>query len=250
MSINFKKIFSKEKSLVINKSKVITDIHSHLIPGIDDGVQTIEESIFLIRELESIGIKKIITSPHIKGEIFENTPEIILNGLEKLKAEIKKQGISIEIEVCAEYFIDDYFINKIRNNEKFLTFGNKQKFILVEFSYFGLPIQYKSVFFDLQSKGYTVVLAHPERYYYLHNNFDKYIELYDRGALLQLNLVSLTGFYDNASKKIANKLIDEGLYSFIGTDTHNIQYINSLKKVLSSKTYNKIFDKCTILNDL
>jgi tyrosine-protein phosphatase YwqE len=221
------------------------DMHSHLIPGIDDGSKSIEESITLIRELKSLGYKKIITSPHIQNEKFKNTADIINSGLENLRAELEKSNIQIEIEAAAEYLIDDGFIEKYKQG-KLMTFGDN--YILVELSYYSEPMNLKQLFFDLQLDGYKIILAHPERYTYWHNNLNTYQELFDRSIYLQLNINSLTGWYSKESQKIAKELIDRKLIKFLGTDLHNEVYLNQLKLSLREPYLKKILDSGLILN--
>lgn len=241
-------LFGKKESKTISAG-LHTDIHSHFIPGIDDGVKTVEETLRLIGELASMGYTKIITTPHIRGEVYENTPEIILNGLQHVKAAVEKAGINISLDAAAEYFVDDSFMQMVSDKAPLMTLGNN-KHLLIEFSHYNPPLNYKTILFDLQSQGYSVILAHPERYGYFHGNFDAYRDLYDRGVFLQLNLVSLTGFYDRSSKIMAEKIIDHGLYSFAGTDAHNEFYIRAVRKALGMKNYRILREKCTLMNDM
>jgi len=240
--------FLKNKNSTLAQSKYVCDIHSHLIPGIDDGVKTLEEAVDLIRDLHASGIKRIVTTPHIRGEIYENTPEIIMAGLQKVKTVLAEENIPVDMYAAAEYFIDDYFIHSLRDNIPFMTFS-KDNHILVEFSHYSPPLNYKTIIYDLQLAGYTVVLAHPERYLYLHKKFDTYKDLYNRGVQYQLNLVSLVGYYDQMSLRTADKLIDAGMYTFVGSDVHNKFYMQACKKALRTKSYEKLFDKCNIMND-
>lgn len=245
--MRFLKLF-KKKDPTLLQSAIKTDMHSHFIPGIDDGVKTPEEACFLIGKMHESGITKIVTTPHIRGEVYENTPEIILKGLEDIREQLSAKNISVQIEAAAEYFADDYFTALITNKSPLLTFG-KNNNILIEFSHYSPPLNYKSIIFDLQSRGYTVILAHPERYYYFHKNFQIYFDLYERGVQFQLNLVSLSGFYDGSVAKIADKIIDAGLYSFAGSDIHNKFYLDAWRKSLKTKSYQKLFEKCNIMND-
>lgn len=242
-------IFRKASSENRHQFGFKTDIHSHLIPGIDDGVKTIDESVSLIRELHALGITKIITTPHIRGEVYENSPEIIHAGLEELRHAVTEEKIPVEIEAAAEYFIDDSFLKLIQEKVPLMTFG-KHKHILVEFSHFSIPYNFKTIIFDLQSMGYTVVLAHPERYYFFQNKIEEYKDLYFRGVQFQLNLVSLAMYYDRISAKTAEKLIDLGLYSYVGTDMHNKYYLQSCKKALGMNSFHKLTAKCNIMNDI
>jgi protein-tyrosine phosphatase len=179
-------------------------MHSHLIPGIDDGVKTVEESLELIRHFHRMGFKKLITTPHIQAEYYRNTPEIILAGLERVRAAIEKEAIPVSIEAAAEYLLDDGFEDKL-NSGRLMSFSDK--YILLEMSYFSPHPELKSIIFKLQVEGYKVILAHPERYTYWFNDFGKYEDLRDRGVYFQLNTVSLAGYYPDPVKKFAEKLI-------------------------------------------
>jgi protein-tyrosine phosphatase len=242
-------IFGKREHQNEITSDVLTDIHSHFIPGIDDGVKTVDEALSLIGDLSSMGYTKIITTPHIRGEVYDNTPEIIMNGLQHVKDAVEKAGLNISLDAAAEYFVDDRFMQMVSDKEPLMTLGS-QKHLLIEFSHYNPPLNYKTILFDLQAQGYSVILAHPERYGYFHGNFDTYRDLYDRGVFLQLNLVSLTGFYDRSSKIMAEKIIEHGLYSFAGTDAHNEFYIRAVRKALGMKTYRMLREKCTLMNDM
>ncbi len=245
----FNKLFGrkehKELREPIDLGILHTDIHSHLIPGIDDGSKTMNESILLIREMHNLGYKKLITTPHIMNDYYKNTPEIIKQGLEKLKVAIANENIDIEIEAAAEYMLDDGFEKKLKAGN-LLTFGNN--FILVEMSYMTEFPNLSSILFELQTEGYKVVLAHPERYNYWHHTFEKYQELRDRDVYLQMNINSLTGWYSPESRKIAKKLLENDMIQFLGSDLHNEQYLNELKKSKYSFTLKEYIENESILN--
>ncbi len=241
-------LFGKKESKTISAG-LHTDIHSHLIPGIDDGVGTADEAVSLIKELSLLGYSRIITTPHIRCEVYENNPGIIQDGLAQVKEALTKENLNITLEAAAEYFVDDRFMQMVSDKVPLMTMGS-QKYLLIEFSQYSAPYNYKTVIFDLQAQGYTLILAHPERYAYFWGNFDAYRDLYDRGLLLQLNLVSLSGFYDRNSRIMAEKLISHGMYSFAGSDAHNQFYIQSLKKSLGMKSYIQLKEKCTLMNDM
>jgi tyrosine-protein phosphatase YwqE len=228
--------------------KVLTmvDIHSHLIPKIDDGATDIENSIQLILELSSLGYKKLITTPHI-SDMFPNSKKDILDGYDFLKKELNRRDINIEIEVAAEYYIDEYFL-ELLEKETLLTFGEKN-YLLFEFSYFTPPRDIENIIYDIILKGYTPVLAHPERYIYWHNKFNFYKELKEMGVLFQINLNSINGYYNRNIQQNVERLVKSSLVDFIGTDTHNIQHIKNLQKTLSLPLYKKIFQYNTILNN-
>ena len=223
-----------------------TDFHSHLIPGIDDGAKTLDDSLALIRQFKELGFKKLITTPHIQDEFYKNTPEIILSGLDKVRAAMAQTGLEIEIEAAAEYLLDDGFEQKLKNKE-LMTFG--QKHILVELSYFSPHPNLLSFIFELQLEGYQVILAHPERYSYWFNNLKKFEELKNRSVFFQLNTVSLSGHYGKDVKKLAEKFIDLGMYDFAGSDMHNQNYMDSFSKARFEKSMKKLMDSGKLKND-
>ena len=220
-------------------------MHSHLIPGIDDGARTMEDSIAMVRRMHELGFKKLITTPHIQGEFYKNTPGIILGGLVKLKEAVAAENIPVEIEAAAEYLLDDAFEEKM-NAGSLLSFSNK--FILIEMSYYSPNPELKNLVFNLQVDGFKVILAHPERYTYWFNDFAKYEDLKDRGIYFQLNTVSLAGHYPEPVKKFAEKLIDRGMIDFIGTDMHNMNYMKSLEISLKEKSLAKLLDSGKLIN--
>ncbi len=213
------------------------DMHSHLIPGIDDGSKTMEESIELIRRLSSYGLRKIITTPHIMSEYYRNTPEIIKMGLEDLKKTIQNEGIEIEIEAAAEYYLDEIFLEKVKAGEDILTFG--KNYILVETGFINRPQMLLETLFQLEMSGYTPIFAHPERYQYLQGDKKLLEDLIDRNLLFQVNLLSLTGFYSKPVKDFAEKLIERGVVKFFGTDCHNPRYLDMLEALPKARNYEK-----------
>ena len=243
-----KKIFS---SLFKNSSKknlpenLSIDLHSHLIPGIDDGVKTLEESIEIISKLKELGFNKIITTPHIMSHRFPNTKEIILNGLEIVRRELKNQNIDIELEAAAEYYFDENFFNLIEKND-LLTFGDN--YILFELSYINKPFGLEQTIFKLLSKGYKPILAHPERYSFFSSDFSKYDKLKNTGVRFQLNLNSTVGFYGKKPKKAAKYLVDNGLVDFVGSDIHSKRYLDSFSKAVYTKETHELFEKNKIKN--
>ena len=230
------------------EDSLLVDMHSHLIPGIDDGCENIEQSIVLIREFEKLGRKKLITTPHIMGDYYRNTPEIILPKLEELRARIKLEGIDIQIDAAAEYYLDETLLQKLDNNEPLLTIG--EKYVLFETSFLNAPTQLDSLIFKLKSSGYKPVLAHPERYTYLINNFAKIQDILDRGVYFQININSLVGYYSKASKDLAEKLIDMGLVHFISSDCHNDRQMAALQKSIQTPYYKKTLQLPLLNNSL
>ncbi|EAZ81684.1 tyrosine-protein phosphatase [Algoriphagus machipongonensis] len=214
------------------------DMHSHLIPGIDDGSKSMEESLSLIRRLSDFGLRKIITTPHIMSEYYRNTPEIIRMGLEDLRNSLKKEGIDIEIDAAAEYYMDEIFLEKIKNGEEMLTINGNH--LLVETGFINKPQMLLETFFQMEMSGYKPIFAHPERYQYLLGDKKLLEDLVDRQIYFQINLLSLTGFYSKPVKDFAEMLLERGLVKFFGTDCHNPRYLDMLETLPRSKSYDKI----------
>ena len=195
----FSKIFGKREEELpdFEISSIKTDMHSHLIPGIDDGSQTMDETIAMLAKFESLGYSKVITTPHIMSDSYPNTPEIILAGLEKVRGEMHQLGMKIQLEAAAEYYFDETLIPLIKNKE-LLTFGDN--YVLIEFGFHTPPQYVDQVFFDLKTMGYRVVVAHFERYMYYLGKIDQAIEWREKGINIQLTLNSLSGNYGPAIK--------------------------------------------------
>jgi protein-tyrosine phosphatase len=226
----FKRLFGRKKlSKQVDLTPLVCDMHSHLLPGIDDGTPDIQTAVALIKEMQILGYKKLITTPHIMADMYKNTPEIILNKLELLTHALQAENIDIEIKAAGEYQIDDGF-QTIMESKNLLTFGDN--FILIELPYFNPPPNLYEITFELQVSGYKIILAHPERYLYWHHNFTKYHQLKDRGIYFQLNMMSLSGHYSPEVKKAAEKLIDLEMVEFLGSDLHNFNYLQYLKNSL------------------
>lgn len=234
----FQSIFAKKEPVQpFDLSLLKVDMHSHLIPGIDDGSKTMDETLAMLAKFEVLGFSKIITTPHIMAEVYPNTPEIILAGLENVREAAKEIGISLEIEAAAEYYFDQSLIEKIQQ-KSVLSFGNN--YVLVEFSFHAQPDNEHRLFFEMQVADYRPILAHFERYPYFHGSTEKAREYKDKGALIQVNLNSLTGHYGPGVKKQAERLIDEGLVDFVGSDCHRIQHLMVLEENLTNPYYHKL----------
>ncbi len=245
MSI-FSNIFGKkERYEAIDFSVFGADMHSHLIPGIDDGSPDLSTSIALIKEFKAMGYKKIITTPHVMSDYYKNTPETILGGLEKVREELKKQQIDFDISAAAEYNLDDG-LEAIIDEKQILTFGDN--LVLFELPFMQEPRNFQEIVFKFQTTGYRPILAHPERYSYWHKDFEKYEELKSKGVLLQLNLLSLTGHYSPDVKKVAEKLVDANMIDFVGTDCHRIDHLEILKSYADSKYFNILAKNINLQN--
>jgi tyrosine-protein phosphatase YwqE len=221
-----------------------TDIHSHFIPGIDDGSPDMETTISLIKEMQGLGFKKVITTPHVMSDFYKNSSDIILKGLTDIRSELKVQNINMEIEAAAEYYIDYEFEQKI-GKEKFLTFGDN--YILVELSFMEASKNLFDIIFKLQLEEYKVVLAHPERYAFF--TMDDYEELVNRGVLLQINWLSIIGYYSPQIEQKTKDLIAADMVSFIGSDCHNMNHAELYKKCQTKKAWHDLNNSSKLLNN-
>lgn len=219
------------------ENPVTIDVHSHLLPGLDDGVQTFEESEVIINRFIALGYTKLITTPHIMSDMYRNTPERISGKLEELKAYLVEKNISIKMDAAAEYYLDEELTKKVERDEPLLTFG--QNYLLFETNFMTEPLQLKEFIFLLSTKGYTPVLAHPERYLYLQHDPVKQEDLIDRGVLFQVNTSSLTGYYSKDAQRTAQHLIDKGWVHLLGSDCHMLQHVDLLEQTIPSRYFQK-----------
>lgn len=213
-------------------------MHSHLIPGIDDGAKTMEDSVLLIRRLVDMGYRKIITTPHIMQEFFPNTPIVIRKGLEKVKAALQAEGIQVELEAAAEYFVDESFEALLQAEEEILHFSNKH--VLIESSLLAPSNNIFDAIFQLKTKGYQPILAHPERYVYYADQWEVFERIHEMGCKMQVNLLSLAGHYGPAQKKLGVKLLKSGWIEFLGTDLHREGHLKKLNALWKDRTIRKL----------
>jgi protein-tyrosine phosphatase len=243
-------LFSKSssgKGESFDFSIVKTDMHSHILPGIDDGARDIETSIEFIRGLSELGYKKLIGTPHIMWDMYRNTPAIINNRLELVREAVKQEGIDIEIHAAAEYFLDEHVEELLRNKEPLLTVSENK--VLTEFSMAFPSLNIKEILFEMQMQGYQPIIAHPERYVYLQRNKEFYDELRDIGCLFQLNILSLGGGYGKSVLELAQYLLRNGFYSLVGTDLHHSGHLDDLGNPKLAGLLSKQIDWSKITNN-
>ena len=234
----FKKRRSKRTLSFEGLEQVNVDMHSHMLPGIDDGAANLEESIGMIKRFVALGYKKLIMTPHVMSDFYKNTPEIILGKLGEVRQECEKQGIDIELDAAAEYYLDEGFIRKLQNKEQLLTFGDN--YVLFETSYMNASQQLDSTLFMMQSQGYKPVMAHPERYIYNFGKVNEFEELHEKGVFMQINLMSLTGYYGPPQKKMAEELIAKNIVSFIASDCHKEKHADVFEMARKTSGYHTL----------
>jgi len=249
-------MFSKIKSLFSNSTKIVSsvsfdvikaDMHSHLLPGIDDGVKDIEESIAILKYFREKGYRKVITTPHIMKGTYDNTSEIIRERLQIVREEIQKQQLDIQLDACAEYFLDSHFLDLLFKDD-LLSFG-KENYILVELSYLLKQNDYQNIFLNISQSRFQPILAHPERYsYFFDNHLTQFKQIKEQGILFQLNLFSVLGVYGERTKFIAERLIKENLIDFVGTDIHKSKHIEYVEACLENKTIQHLLQSGKLRN--
>lgn len=242
--MSFWSIFRKKKEEIelppIDLSVLELDMHSHLIPGIDDGSQSMDQSIAMLAKFESLGYKRIVTTPHIMSDSYRNTPEIILGGLEKVRQTAKELGLKIQIDAAAEYYYDDSLLQRLRNKEKLLTFcGNH---VLFEFSMLAKPPAIDELIFELLTKNYIPVLAHYERYMFYIGDVETARKFREKGVKIQVNLLSLTGHYGPEIRQQAEKLVDEKLVDFVASDCHRIEHLMKIEAGRKMNYFHKVLE--------
>ncbi len=241
--------FLKSKAKLYGENKpfdlstLAVDMHSHLLPGIDDGAQDITESIALIQKMESMGYSKIITTPHVMSDFYKNTPEIIHAKLKEVQDVLIQHNCTIEIQAAAEYFYDEFLLEQISSGKELLYFGTEKKYVLFELSFAQEPNGYKQLIFELIQQGYTPVIAHFERYVYFERDFLEHAQnLRSRGVKIQLNLLSLTGHYGRKIQQLARLLVDHQLVDFVATDCHRMEHLTRIEDSLNSSYMRKLAD--------
>lgn len=222
----FKK--NKKTAPVADFSFLGTDMHSHMVPAVDDGSDSIETSLLLLQGFVELGYKKIITTPHTRPDYFPNTQEELRAGFEKLKPAIAAAGLPLQVEMASEYFVDYEFLQQ-QDINNLMTFSGKH--ILIELSTYQAPPNLFETIFQLKLKGYQLILAHPERYGYYAGNFEQFEKLMDVGCQFQVNLLSLSGAYGKPTKELALKFFKQNMVDFVGTDMHGEKHLDGLKEL-------------------
>lgn len=238
-------LFKKKKEQLFDFSTIGADMHSHILPGIDDGAKTLSDSLILAQRFKSLGFRKLVATPHIMADYFRNTPATVHKALDVLREGLLQNNIDLEVDAAAEYYLDETFENKIQKKEV-LTFG--KNFLLFELSYINAPHNLFEVIKKIQDAGYQPVLAHPERYPYYYNSIESHQQIRETGCFLQLNTISLTGYYGKNSKQTAEELIDNYCVDFLGTDMHHVRHADALKESLSSERLQSILAQPQINN--
>jgi len=219
-------IFKKKQKGTVDLSELSTDMHSHLLPGIDDGSPDTSVSAILIAGLQDLGYQRFVTTPHIFWDMYKNTNESIDAAREELRLSFNG-SFPAPFRAAAEYYLDDHIDDLLKKDVPLLTI--RDNWVLVEFSFITPPMDLKEKLFALQIKGYQPVIAHPERYTYLLSSKKIYDELKDAGCLFQVNLLSFSNYYGKQSHELANYLLKKNYIDLLGTDLHHDRHLQALR---------------------
>lgn len=241
----FKKKEEKKqrRQATVNYSGIAVDMHSHVLPGIDDGAQNVDESLFLIDKMMAAGIQKIIATPHIMIDFYRNTPETINDALETLRAELIARGIDIEVQAAAEHYFDETFEKRI-DDGKLMTMGDS--YVLYEYPFISMPQNAFEVLQKLTRLGYKPILAHPERYNYM--TIEEMANLRSWGGNIQLNTISLTGYYGKSVKQKAEAMVDAEIVDFISSDMHHPKHAAAFRDALNFPHVEKLLTNYPLKN--
>lgn len=239
-------LFKKKTAAPVQQLPVTVDIHSHILPGIDDGSPDVDTSLLLVKGLYDLGIRNCIATPHIIGDLYRNNNETIEAALDKLQKALVVADIPMKVTAAAEYMLDDYFMELLQQQKPLRTLH--KNLLLTEIPYTSEPVNLQEIVFNIITGGYQPVLAHPERYFYFHNNFKGYKKLKDLGFILQVNLLSLTGYYGKNAASAACYLLDEGLVGLVGTDLHHNRHLSAFQSQKNLTLFNKYISNCKLLN--
>ena len=231
-------LFKSKPTLKELIPKGFVDIHSHILPGIDDGAKNVKESLKLISEMRKMGFSKIIGTPHTYPGLYNNTNESIKNSYEAMLKNVKGNDLmEVDLYYASEYLVDKSLIRKMENKELICL---KESYLLVETNFMALSDGFFEIIFELKLKGYKIILAHPERYLFIKNNNKLISKLKKVGCKFQLNLLSITGYYGKEVLKISEKLIKNNLIDFVGSDIHNINHIYQFGKKIKINNHQNL----------
>ncbi len=223
-----------------------SDWHCHILPGIDDGSQNEEQSLEMLQEYIKLGIKKIVATPHVRADYFKNTKESIIEAQSKVQNLITTHQLPVVLEASAEYFADENFLQLIEQDQ-LLPIENQ--YILFEFPMQSPTLWATKLVEKLQRKGYTPLLAHPERYRYWHGKPQEWKKWKNRGVCFQLNLLSITGHYGSAERRAALQLLDSDYIDAVGSDAHGLRHLQKLNELAKNPHFDKL-QQLPLLNRL
>lgn len=218
--------FRKPKTLLRDLfDGTYTDIHSHLIFGIDDGAKTADDSVSFVTELVEIGFGQFIATPHTLPGVWDNTPASIEQAHRATADALLSPHPNLRFDFATEYMMDTQMSDALRSGSSLLTL--RDNVVLVEMSYLSPPVFLYELLFDIQNAGYGPLLAHPERYLFYHGQTNEFRRLKKAGCRFQLNLLSITGYYGKPVLKCAAELLSLGLIDYVGSDVHHQNHLKA-----------------------
>ena len=243
----FGKLFGRKKEQV--KLFYNTDVHCHILPGVDHGSRSVEQSLELLEAQMEMGIHRVILTSHVTAVTFENTRESLTSAFEVLKQAVTEAGLDMELHLSAEYRMDEYFDKEYKAGHLIAMPGNH---ILLENSFQQELLNLDELLFDMQVQGYKTILAHPERYTYYSRRRKRYEALHNAGARFQVNLLSFTGYFGEEARESALWFARNGMIDYLGTDMHNIKQAHIIMDYLNSKEWRKMAPGLqeTVKNDM
>lgn len=243
----FGKLFKRSKEQV--KLFYNTDVHCHILPGVDHGSQSMEQSLEMLRAEAEMGINRVILTSHVTAITFENTRETLTDAFMKLKDAVTDEGMDMELFLSAEYRMDEYFDKEYAADHLIPMPGNH---ILLENSFQQELMNLDDLLFDMQVKGYRTILAHPERYTYYSRRRKRYEQLHNAGAKFQVNILSFTGYFGEEARDSALWFAHNGMIDYLGSDMHNVKHAHIIMDYINSKEWKKLSPEIesTVKNDL
>ncbi len=225
-----------------------TDVHSHMLPGVDHGAKDIDNALELIQAQIEMGVNKFVLTPHITKSTFENTPYTIKNAYETFRKTLEDTELDIQIAVSAEYRLDEFSLDQF---DKDMYLPMPKNHLLLENAYQQERIDLDDIIFNVQLKNFTPILAHPERFHYYAYKKQRFQQLHDAGTLFQVNIMSFAGYFGNTARNNAEWLLQNNLIDFLGSDIHNMEHVQVINDYIKTKDYRKIASKLNgrILND-
>ena len=243
----FGKLFRRNKEQV--KLFYHTDIHSHILPGVDHGSQSIEQSLEMLQEEINMGISHVILTSHVTAVTFENTRERLMDAFLKFQDAVTDAGLDVTLSLSAEYRMDEFFDKQYAADQLIPMPGNH---ILLENSFQQELMNLDELLFDMQVKGYKTILAHPERYTYYSRRRKRYEQLHNAGARFLFNILSFTGYFGEEARDSALWFAKTGMIDYLGSDMHNIKHAHIIMDYLNSKEWRHLSREIepTIKNDM
>jgi protein-tyrosine phosphatase len=230
--------FHRKQKEIFPFHQLKTDVHAHLLPGIDDGSPDTKTSIHLIKGMMDLGFEQFTATPHVMQDIWKNNDETIVSASKLLQSALNERNMDCKVTAAAEYMVDEHLEFLLQEKKGLRTI--RENWVLIEISFLQPPLQLKDILFELQLQGYQPVLAHPERYLYYAGKIKELIELRDIGCKLQSNLLSFSGYYGKEVLRFAEQLVDLNLVSLLGTDLHHVRHLEGLKQLKFSKSLQKL----------